>query len=590
MASQQAELSDVINLNSSAIAPKISGAVPTAADSSAVPVGFALLIQLKESSTVPGVHEGSLLARFATESVGLDETRMLPKMLQDALHAAEVSAMPVPLPANLNHVADIVTATLALQSVDQKVAIQQVTSEPVANVSEVGIQTQLTSATIGATPNAPVIATPEPAAVPVSTAPTVVTPNTPTTTGPTSATSMAITAAPNAHVFSTPEPTAAPSSPTPKPTVVTTNTPTSTGALPNPKLMNESGVLSGPMPEEFKQVTLKVGGAETVGRHAITASAVTRSDLLVPTKAVMSIGPTDIKTSDRAQPELRVNLATTIIASTVSALTIPLQEVVKFGASVPQVKGQPQIAGAGWKSQSDPASPLPAGAHTSVTKSANFNIGAPVAQDQQTTERSSAMGNVTSKTDTIIELEKSVSGVFNPANRLGEPLETPERARSEMVSVLATTSSKAEVAVSASLQDTHVKAVPKPFAEALMGQVKSVEAVQGRTTVNLIPRGLGQIEIEVLSDKDVASKVVVRAENPAVLQALRDDKQLLAQAIGVSDSSIFDFQEQNTGDQSGAQQKNANQSDDVALCEVTNAQSQQQSRDVVQDGQLDIMT
>ncbi len=63
-----------------------------------------------------------------------------------------------------------------------------------------------------------------------------------------------------------------------------------------------------------------------------------------------------------------------------------------------------------------------------------------------------------------------------------------------------------------------------------------------------MPRGLGKIEIEILGEKDNLMRVMVRVENTMVLQALRDDRQLLAQALGISDALNFDFEQSETHD------------------------------------------
>jgi hypothetical protein len=78
----------------------------------------------------------------------------------------------------------------------------------------------------------------------------------------------------------------------------------------------------------------------------------------------------------------------------------------------------------------------------------------------------------------------------------------------------------------------------------LLAQIKSVAAAAGRTTVNLVPRGLGAVEIEIMGERDAPTQVAVRVENPAVLQALREDRQMIAQSLGITDSSLLDFQEQ----------------------------------------------
>ncbi|HDY96345.1 MAG TPA: flagellar hook-length control protein FliK [Sulfitobacter litoralis] len=134
------------------------------------------------------------------------------------------------------------------------------------------------------------------------------------------------------------------------------------------------------------------------------------------------------------------------------------------------------------------------------------------------------------------------------------------------------------------------KPAPKPFADALISQVKSVEAKEGRTSVSLHPRGLGQIEIDVVTDKDHGTRVVVRVENPAVLQTLRDERQLLAQGLGFTDAGSFEFQQGFSEDRTRDQQQShvpfGGTNDDTAGTVTAGVQH----KNVVDDGQLDILT
>ena len=52
------------------------------------------------------------------------------------------------------------------------------------------------------------------------------------------------------------------------------------------------------------------------------------------------------------------------------------------------------------------------------------------------------------------------------------------------------------VAAAAPKDEAAPKPAPKPFADALLTQIRAVTATEGRTVVNLHPRGLGTIEIE----------------------------------------------------------------------------------------------
>ncbi|MFC6639693.1 hypothetical protein ACFQDR_22110 [Sulfitobacter sediminilitoris] len=145
------------------------------------------------------------------------------------------------------------------------------------------------------------------------------------------------------------------------------------------------------------------------------------------------------------------------------------------------------------------------------------------------------------------------------------------------------------VASASRAEDAGPKAAPKPFADALISQIKSVDVSQNRTVVNLHPRGLGTIEVEVIGEKDLASKVVVRVENPAVLQALRDERQLLAHTIGVADSSVLEFRDNETGTQSDGGQDQGAKSGGVFDGSGTE-EAHRERRDIVDHGQLDILT
>ncbi|MDC0739455.1 flagellar hook-length control protein FliK [Cognatishimia sp. SS12] len=89
------------------------------------------------------------------------------------------------------------------------------------------------------------------------------------------------------------------------------------------------------------------------------------------------------------------------------------------------------------------------------------------------------------------------------------------------------------------------------FATALMNQVRGVEFREGVTKIELTPRGLGNIEIELKTSSDGALSVVVRAENAHVLNSLREERSLLADAIAGAGESSVEFQEYEKPDQQG---------------------------------------
>lgn len=137
---------------------------------------------------------------------------------------------------------------------------------------------------------------------------------------------------------------------------------------------------------------------------------------------------------------------------------------------------------------------------------------------------------------------------------------------------------------------TNKTPVSKPFSEALMMQVKAAEVVDGKTSVHLHPRGLGNIDVEIIAgEKDLASKVIVRVENPLILQHLRDDRHLLAQAIGVTDGSIFEFHERGAGQQGGQSQNGQSEFTDTSG-ESADVVAVPRHADVLADDRIDILT
>ena len=87
-------------------------------------------------------------------------------------------------------------------------------------------------------------------------------------------------------------------------------------------------------------------------------------------------------------------------------------------------------------------------------------------------------------------------------------------------------------------------AAPQPqgpsFAANLAAQVKGVQLTEGTTRVELAPRGLGGLEIDVATDDQGGLKVIIRAENPSVLQALRDGREALLAVLRDSGAEVQD--------------------------------------------------
>lgn len=78
------------------------------------------------------------------------------------------------------------------------------------------------------------------------------------------------------------------------------------------------------------------------------------------------------------------------------------------------------------------------------------------------------------------------------------------------------------------------------FARNLAQQIRSASFTDGHTRIALAPRGLGEIEIDMRPDEAGKLRIVLRAENPAVLQALRGDRDGLLLALADSGAGVED--------------------------------------------------
>lgn len=81
---------------------------------------------------------------------------------------------------------------------------------------------------------------------------------------------------------------------------------------------------------------------------------------------------------------------------------------------------------------------------------------------------------------------------------------------------------------------------PSGFARNLTQQIRSASFTDGQTRITLAPRGLGEIEIDMLPDEAGKLRIVLRAENPAVLQALRGDRDGLLLALADGGTNVED--------------------------------------------------
>lgn len=134
------------------------------------------------------------------------------------------------------------------------------------------------------------------------------------------------------------------------------------------------------------------------------------------------------------------------------------------------------------------------------------------------------------------------------------------------------------------------------LARNLAGQIRGVNFSEGTTRIELTPQGLGTIEIEISPDEQGKLRVVLRAENPAVLNAMRSDRDMLAGLLrdggtSVDDSamSFEDFgQQRRAAGQETAEAVNSRLTLDDG--EVDEVAEPVQSQNPVVDGRLNILT
>lgn len=128
------------------------------------------------------------------------------------------------------------------------------------------------------------------------------------------------------------------------------------------------------------------------------------------------------------------------------------------------------------------------------------------------------------------------------------------------------------------------------FTQAVIGQLRSVDFQEGTTKVELNPRGLGNVEIEMKTNIDGSLSVVVRAESAHVLSSLREESDLLAQIIAQGGEASVDFQEFSSGDQQSFDEQ-AGLSGGAATGEGSEDAGAETSENVtIGNGQLDLMT
>lgn len=130
------------------------------------------------------------------------------------------------------------------------------------------------------------------------------------------------------------------------------------------------------------------------------------------------------------------------------------------------------------------------------------------------------------------------------------------------------------------------------FARNLAGQIRGVSFTEGTTRIELTPHGLGKMEIEIAADEAGKLRVVVRAENPSVLNAMRNDREMLVGLLrdgGTSvDDSAMSFEDLGQGRQPTAQNSAGQLATSAPL--TADDEDDTPAAPVAEDGRLNILT
>jgi len=158
---------------------------------------------------------------------------------------------------------------------------------------------------------------------------------------------------------------------------------------------------------------------------------------------------------------------------------------------------------------------------------------------------------------------------------------------------------KVEALSGSSVTPSEPARIASNFAQSIANQTQGKAFNQGLTRIELAPRGLGNIVIDLQTQESGEIQVMLRVENPAVLNALRTNREALLTLLsngGVSSENVsLDFEEFNQGqfnrdegqiapDNIGSHQES--DSDNPDELESTTARTEQ----LLADGRLDIFT
>ncbi len=249
----------------------------------------------------------------------------------------------------------------------------------------------------------------------------------------------------------------------------------------------------------------------------------------------------DAPATDPAEIQIAASVTQRLVENTQTAASAkspdaPVTEPVKIQIVAPAA--QPAVD----KANTAPTTNTP---DAPVTDQAEIQIAASVAQ--RVVDKAKTTPSATKSTQEFVAAVASGQSVLQapaqPFAAVFPMMEAELRSNLPQQETLFAVSS-----ASASAAPDEAKAVqdaPKPsrFTGMILEQIKAARISEGLTKVELSPRGLGAVEIEVTSDSNGVTNVVVRAENTMVLNALREMREPWAQIPALQDAGSLSFED-----------------------------------------------
>lgn len=128
------------------------------------------------------------------------------------------------------------------------------------------------------------------------------------------------------------------------------------------------------------------------------------------------------------------------------------------------------------------------------------------------------------------------------------------------------------------------------FSSVIVNQMRSAQFTQNHIKVELAPRGLGEIEVDVEADASGKMRAVIRAENPVVLDMLKADKSQLhellqSKGFEISSDDLEFAEREPGGGQGGDAEGNRFGAEDSE-----NADSPREHASIISSNTIDIRT